>query len=428
MFSTLISTLLLQSHVDFGGNQIIGMTKTVLDAIKGPMGTLTNVGIGIASVFLLVVVFVYISQILDGGKFQVKMLIPLLIYVCVCHFSLVAVPVVNFASAIQRGCRDACIGAKNNTLNQLSGGKDVGIFRAFWEAAGNATADDPVSDDMAGISGGENGQAATPENFESLEGDDALGSSPELRDEKEKRGMIQKIGAWFSDFGKSLTDWYNNNIKIPFYDAIGLGGRYLSYGLMGIIGQLLDICCVIIEFAVSAMGAVMMGIVIAFGPITWAFAVWPNNHKTIGAWAIRICQFALYSPICCLISAFFMAIIRKFAEVGASTVNQLGGADAATSSVLCIIGLLLGLAAAMMSVPAIASMIIEGAQGSVSLSQGLQTAIGMYSNMTMIGERMRDKQQLQAANQQSAQLNAIGKALGADMSAFESSGNTGGSH
>lgn len=84
-----------------------------------------------------------------------------------------------------------------------------------------------------------------------------------------------------------------------------------------------------------------------------------------------------------------------------------------------LLAMLLGLLACLMSVPSIASMIIEGAQGAVTLSQGLQTAAGMYSNATMIGERFRDKQQLDATTMQMQQLNAIGEKLGASMPSIE---------
>ena len=53
---------------------------------------------------------------------------------------------------------------------------------------------------------------------------------------------------------------------------------------------------------------------------------------------------------------------------------------------------------ALVSVPTIASSIIEGAQGSITLSQGLMTVTNLMSNVSNIGERGRDQQMQQQIN------------------------------
>ena len=85
---------------------------TLLDSLrdisKETANGFTQIGIGIASIFFLIVVFYYVASILDGGKFQIKMLMPLLIYLIVCNFNIVSQPVVSFTSTLTKSLCDAC--------------------------------------------------------------------------------------------------------------------------------------------------------------------------------------------------------------------------------------------------------------------------------------------------------------------------------
>ncbi len=183
------------------------------------------------------------------------------------------------------------------------------------------------------------------------------------------------------------------------------------FGLMGLLATILDWIAQLLNIALTAMGAVMTAIVVAFGPITWAFAIFPGNGKTIGAWAIRICQFVLYSPIVALIQAFFTTCLYMFTTGIVSDYSEGAG------TVLAAVGIIVGLIAALMSVPAIASMIIEGAQGAVTISQGLMTA----SSIAQIGEPFRDKSFESTINQNGG-LNGNSSGGGSASSGSASSG------
>ena len=392
----------------------LSLTDTVLNATEGIIEPLTAVGKGIASVFLLVVVFVYVSQILDGGKFQVKMLVPLVVYTAVCNFGLVAKPCVYFAVTIQRECRAACMGARENIIGNIAG-KDASKVTSIFDAF---------------VSGALENADETEIDFQVPP--DEVGSPGETSEEKKSwfARKFEEVKAWGSNLLGILGRAWDKYVVGYFWNGFvknPLG--FIHLGLTGLIAMFCDIIAQLVELAVSAMGAIMMGIVIAFGPITWAFAVWPGNTKTIGAWAIRLCQFALYSPICCLISTFSLSIIQQMCgglrNVLYGNLEQF--ADGVTGSLMPLIALLLGMTAALMSVPAIASMIIEGAQGAVSLSQGLQTATQMATMTSVFGERGRDVNAMNKQDFQTRQLDAIGKKLGADMpDVTDISGNTGG--
>lgn len=394
----------------------LSLTDTVLNATEGIIEPLTAVGKGIASVFLLVVVFVYVSQILDGGKFQVKMLVPLVVYTAVCNFGLVAKPCVYFAVTIQRECRAACMGARHNIISNIAGkdaSKVTSIFDAFVSGALDNADDEELDLQVA---------------------PDEVGSPGESASSDEKKNWFsrkfEEVKAWASNLLGILGRAWDKYVVGYFWNGLVKNPLdFIQLGIAGLIANICDFIAQIVELAVSAMGAIMMGIVIAFGPITWAFAVWPGNTKTIGAWAIRLCQFALYSPICCLISTFSLSIIQQMCgglrQVLYGNMGEM--IDGVTGSLMPLIALLLGMTAALMSVPAIASMIIEGAQGAVSLSQGLQTATQMATMTSVFGESGRDKNAMSKQDFQSKQLDAIGKKLGANMPDMtDISGNTGG--
>jgi len=111
---------------------------------------------------------------------------------------------------------------------------------------------------------------------------------------------------------------------------------------------------------------------VAFGPITFGFAVFPGQGRNILSWFLRLCQFALWAPICALIDVFSVMIFDEMAS------NSLSTGSLAMAIAVAVCNLV-----ALTSVPTIASMIIEGAQGAVSLSQGLQTiSAGMTAGGT----------------------------------------------
>lgn len=339
----------------------VSLTKEFLNASEGFLDTFTKLGVGIASIFLLVVIFVYVSNILEGGKFQVKMLLPLLIYLAVCNYKYVAGPIVNFGIVLQREAVGACLRARGAVLGSAESKTIVG---AFWKRGIEGS---PLETAIAG--------ATTYKNPE-----DSNGTAQDGSDEKKKKGFLvgigQHIGNALQAFGENVKEFV-----LGFLTSNPL--KVLAYGVTGLIAELFDLIAQMLEVALTCLGALMTGIVVVFGPITWAFAVWPGNQRTLGAWAIRLCQFMLYSPITAVISTFVLSTFLSLLDTlfSGSGLGSLG-------PIMGVIGFLLAEIAAFMSVPAIASMIIEGAQGAVTISQGIMTA----SSIVQMGEARRDTQ------------------------------------
>lgn len=342
------------------------LTKEVLRLAGPTLQGFTDIGIGIASIFLLFVVFVYVTNILDGGKFQVKMLLPFLVYLCVCNFTLVSGPIVSFVVKLQETCVSKALSSQNATFDMLtdgaySKGETKGVF-GLWVSMAKVNnskdtkADEEIKKKLDALSAGEDVEDATiTENTVQSTTDGTTNSTKTFS----MKGIGQNIGNALSKFWKSIQA----DLLRPFFGKNVMD--YICYGFMGILVTLMDWIAQLLNVAITAMGAIACGIVVAFGPITWAFAVFPGNQRVIGSWCIRLCQFALYSPIVALITTFFHSLLIYFAQ-GLTSLETGGSATACACLILALI-------ASLMQVPSIASMIIEGAQGALSLSQGLST-------------------------------------------------------
>lgn len=363
MFTPLSFISVLQSSAS---GTAVSIIRTLLNHSSGFVDGIVNIGIGIGSIFLLVVVFVYISQILDGGKFQVKMLLPLLIYVAVCNFKMVAGPVVFFATKLQETCVSVCNTNRIAFLDNMSGGKYsqgkcAGLF-GVWLEAFNPLKDkveeelEEDATDYVEINSSMSSSAANEENSVSVESTQKI------------KGLGSNIANAFKKLWQELKKAVVASFTGSFTPA-----KLLTYGLTGLIVMLVDWISQALLILIVAMGSVLFALVVTFGPITWAFAIFPGNSRVIGAWCIRLCQFALYSPLVAIIEAFFIIIMKTFTESLAS-LNTLNVSSNGPSLIACF-GVILALCAAIMQVPAIASMIIEGAQGTATLSQGINTAI-----------------------------------------------------
>lgn len=281
-------------------------------------------------------------------------------------------------------------------MNDMTGGKyesgqAVSLWHAFLEKS-NSTPQSEIEKQIASA----NSDAGE------LNGDDA---DIDDNDESPKRFSFKGLG---NNIINGLNKFKDTIVGQFLSSFIHNPGNAIVYGFMGLVVTVLDWVAQLLNIALTALGAVMTAIVVAFGPITWAFAIFPGNGKTIGAWAIRICQFVLYSPIVALIQAFFTTCLYMFTQGSMSSSLAEGSA-----TVLAAAGLILGLIAGLMSVPAIASMIIEGAQGAVTISQGLMTA----SSLTQLGEPFRDKKVETAINNTGGGSSAGGGPSGPGTSA-----------
>lgn len=378
-----------------------------------------NVGRGIGSIFLLFVIFQCVSSILDGGKFQAKMLLPLLIYLLVCNFSWVSSPMLRFASAIGGACSTGTEAHRQNKLKDISGGKEcTNIFDAFMARAemDKSESDKEMEDEMIN------------EEEPDEEGKEQQKSGEDLKGKKKKGiigNLVQNIFIVIKNSFRWAVRMLGDFLKLSNDDG---AYRRISWGLPGFIALILQWVTLAVSLAMKSIGTVMIMIVVAFGPLTWAFAIFPGNTRVLGSWAIRICQFSLYGPICCLIDSFSTSLCF---DIGTAMSQHAGW-----NSVLPLLGVLIANIVALTSVPSIASMVIEGASGSISLTSGFQhmaSALGVAgavmsapvripygaakkgwgiaqsvasfgANASQLGERRRDSEQV-------AYLEAIARKL-----------------
>lgn len=357
---SLSNMLLLWQQSEFtraADNVSLETSKAILELGQSAMGGFKEIGIGIASIFILFVIFYYVTAILDGGKFQTKMLWPLALYVIICNFNLVAQPTIGFTTALQAGCINVCNGFQASALAKASNGlftadecKNMTLAEIFIAKRNKENPPPKASEEL---------EPDPPVVLEQHSGYDTNGHYTEtVVTEK----PVEEKGTPLNRIKRAIVDAFNKikeNIQMSFWK----GESAIKYGLPGAAAILLQWITTILGIALKGLGSVMTGIIIAFGPITWAFAVFPGNNKVIGSWFIRLCQFSLYGPLVALINAFCSALLLSFS----------GGAGG-SGSFFAILSLLVCNIVALTSIPSIASMIIEGASGSVSLSQGMQTA------------------------------------------------------
>ena len=155
-----------------------------------------------------------------------------------------------------------------------------------------------------------------------------------------------------------------------------LTSRNLSFE--SIISSIVSWLCNVFSYVLRAFGGVMSGIIVAFGPITFAFAIFPGEGGRIKNWIIRIIQFAMWPPIVSLVDCFSTKIFYMMAE-SFRALGHGGGSSFLMTIAVCVCNFI-----ALTSVPTIAALVVEGAmEGAVSLSQGLQTiGSGMLSGLS----------------------------------------------
>ena len=354
----------LVTRVEMEG-KTIEATKMVLGYGAEAMTGLQTVGMGIASIILLFVIFRYISAMLNGGRFELKMLFPLLIYLMVCNFNLVCRPVVNFTTLLQSKSVEACKGLKAKYMNVLTDNhfsEDPNFLTAYIYASlkKKPSTSSTIGDTAKKIL--ENPDAEESDFTEISDAEANGGSSPSegADDSEERRG-------WLSGFREALSNFWRKNVLSHIwegwliYDVSEVSVTdFMKLGITALLASILQFLCSAFSIVLSVFSAVMTGIIVSFGPITFAFAVFPGNGKVIGAWIIRLCQYALYAPIAALIEAFTAIVLGESLSMG-------------FSGMLLIVAILICNLVALTAIPSIASSIIEGASGAVSLSSGLQS-------------------------------------------------------
>ena len=177
----------------------------------------------------------------------------------------------------------------------------------------------------------------------------------------------------------------------------------LSVGVSFLVLVVLDFFVMILALMMTAMGGILFGIAMVFGPITWAFGLIPGNGGVIKSWFIRLCQYALYGPLCHLVSYFCAVVLSTF-------LGKLDGPSISGFIALTLCNLVM-----LTAIPSIASWIIEGASGGISLSQGLSTLaspLRLASEASNVMESHRDTKQQNIGQQQLDALREISSKLG----------------
>lgn len=351
----------------------VNLTTACLKAAQnaGIFKAFANIGVGIAAVMLLFVVVYYILAILDGGKFQLKMLFPLLLFLLIQNFGLVSTPVLKFTTQITSACAGSCQAAKQSLLESKGATDMMDLFYKSMYPDGLTQEEKETVENLTG-------DYTTDESAQA--GEDAA------ENDSHSSGFFSKIGEkirWkFMQGVRSIEKACVMSVSTSadLNDSAsgsteGITIYPLSICFMGLFAAILSFICSAVAIALAAMGTMMTCIVVAFGPITWAFALFPGRQNTIMSWFIRICQFALYAPICYLVDALAAEVLSiLFSASGAGF--------------LCLLAILIADIVCLTSVPTIASMIIEGASGAVSLSSGLQSIASAATTAGSLGTTM----------------------------------------
>lgn len=350
-------------------NNAVSVVNEIMTTAGQAAAGISEIGTGIASIFLLFVIFYYVSAILDGGKFQTKMLYPLLVYMAVCHFNLFSAPVISFVEILQNKTTDTCSTVMEGVRDQM-GAKDKSIFGVMIDGAKNelnhiaeenrrqqetlaATLADDILEDNPVSQGAESG-----------------GTSGETKNKAVTLSSVVK-GAY--DFihlrwlKEAIGSIQVGNVTLDDYGTI-----YVKWGFAGLLASVCQFICSAMFLMMIIFGGVLTALTLVFGPITFAFAVFPGNGRLIGTWAIRLCQYSLYSPLVYICQAF---IYTAFSQIRAGN----GG-----GSMLFCFAVILANMACIFSVPGIAATIIEGASGSLSLATGLSTMSNSVSGAAKV--------------------------------------------
>ncbi len=322
--------------------------RTLTENLASNSGGFAAVGKGIGAIMLLMVAVYYISSILDGGRFQLKMLVPLLIFVLVCNFSWVSTPVVSFTTTLTDSLVESCQASSRSARAEMNG-------------TSTSNYHDLTNRNMAETEAGRKVMEEKLNPGKSRGGEDSGAVSAEPKGIV-ARGVKRGGDALVNNINYDVQSEVSGETYADSYSA-NSGGKKInsvSLGFLGLVSAIISVVCTVMSLVLRAFGGIMTAVIVAFGPITWAFAIIPGQGGTIKSWFLRLCQFALYAPLAALVDSFSMQLFASL--MGAS------GASLLMSIVVALCNLVV-----LTSIPSIASMIIEGAQGSLALSQGMQS-------------------------------------------------------
>lgn len=407
----------LQAYNGWGYETAKSAVRAVQNVTNNIGGGLGTIGAAIASIFILIHIFACISAILEGGKFHVKMLGPIVIYILICNFNVVSAPTSTFFSALQEGVVSNISVAYNSmfsTVDEYGNVTQKNRITYFVEQyqANNAARLAEIDREL------EKAKSDYNSSFDNMPGQSEDSDQIDTQNKGFIKKSLQSIG---NSIRQQLEEWWNN-IKLMFLKSFYKIQRevetsylniILSIGVAFLVLVVLDFFVAVLALMMTAMGGILFGVMMVFGPITWAFALLPGNGGVVKSWFIRICQYALYGPLCHLVSYFCMVVLSSF-------IGDLSAISGFIALTLCNLVLLT-------AVPSIASWIIEGAAGGISLSQGLQTLASpmrLASEAVTMGEHSRDVKQQDIGKQQLETLREISGKLGGGSGGSASGGGT----
>lgn len=327
---------------------IVNISEAMLEKALELSEGVRHIGIGIGAIMLMIVVMYYVVTMLDGGRFQLKMLVPLVLFFFVCHFDWVAKPVLSFTTTITESLSEAMTESKRELLNP-DGGDANATINDHYIGTHIVNQDDPT---MGKSDDGDGGQESESNGEET---ESTVGQTS-------RKNFVDML---WTTFKRSTGFWVIQEFatSTKYSTAENLTSERLS--LAGLLCTLMSWITTAVSFCLRIFGIMMTSIVIVFGPVTFAFAIMPGRGSNIVSWFIRICQFSLFAPLCLFIDAF---TVSAYILLDAEAANALGYLMVFALTIANLVGLT--------AVPTIASMIIEGASGAVSLSHGLQTIAG----------------------------------------------------
>ena len=324
----------------------------------------TEIGQGIGAIILLVVIVYYCSSILDGGKFQMKMLVPLLIFIIVCNFTWVSRPMLSFASTLTESLVETIDGKKQEIMMDLGCSPTANYHDAHNRMMNSDVAEDETL--MNSLLGGSERTDGTNNDDPDDNSTGEVGESQGFIARHVKRGLHGWGRQSSYNIQKELAGEKYSSTGSQSSSSNRLTSRNLSFE--SIISSIVSWLCNVFSYVRRAFGRVLSGIIVAFGPITFAFAIFPGEGGRIKNWIIRIIQFAMWAPVVSLVDCFSTKIFYMMAEAY-RTLGEGGGSSFLMTIAVCVCNFV-----ALTSVPTIAALVVEGAmEGAVSLSQGLQT-------------------------------------------------------
>lgn len=381
MFSSLVIPL------GVGATGMLKDAYNLADSIRPVAETCSDAfmaaGKGLGSVFILICIFYFVTSILDGGKFQMKMLWPVALYLLVSNFGIVSKATLDFSKEVRESLTAGAQSAQSS-LNKSSDGVNRTLFQyyVYMSVPKTASSVNTAVEDL------ENDTPVDPK-----EGKNAI--------EGESKGgfIVEAIKkAWF---------WIKKHIAMGLFDVPGVDrDNWVPIAanslIFFIIASVIDAIATAMAVVMALFGIIMLYILIAFGPITWSFAIFPGNGKILGTWFIRVCQFSLYGPVALVIRTFCYAACGQLATSSMNylgTVGPMSYSGDATFSFLMALVILICCIIALMNVPTICSSIIEGASNGVSMMAAAGTLMGGANAVMNYLDLKHDKKQTEMLEQ-----------------------------